>query len=151
MKRIVIIISIVFISLIVCGCSKKEVINEFDNTIKMISDNILTKDERLVGDRVFGVDHYVGTYKANYKDFSSEEILFGGTTIERKKGGVIHVKLTIKGDSGSIKVIARLKGEDKVLGDKNGIYEVDLNVLDGSNFIIVKGDKFSGILQLEIE
>lgn len=151
MKRIVIIISIIFISLIVCGCSKEKVINEFDNTIKMISDNILTKDERLVGDRVFGVDHYVGTYKANYKDFCCEEILFGGTTIERKNGGIIHTKITIKGDSGSIKVIARLKGEDKISGDKNGIYEVDLNVLDGSNFIIVKGDNFNGILKLEIE
>ncbi len=151
MKRIVIIISIVFISLIVCGCSKEEVINEFDNTIKMISDNILTKDERLVGDRVFGVDHYVGSYKANYKDFSREEILFGGTTVERKNGGVVHVKLTIKGESGKVSVIARMKGEDIVLGDKNGIYEVDLNVLDGGNFIIVKGDKFSGILKLEIE
>ncbi len=151
MKRIVIIISIVFISLIVCGCSKEEVINEFDNTIKMISDNILTKDERLVGDRVFGVDHYVGSYKANYKDFSREEILFGGTTVERKNGGVVHVKLTIKGESGKVSVIARMKGEDIVLGDKNAIYEVDLNVLDGGNFIIVKGDKFSGILKLEIE
>ncbi len=151
MKRIVIIISIVFISLIVCGCSKEEVINEFDNTIKMISDNILTKDERLVRDRVFGVDHYVGSYKANYKDFSREEILFGGTTVERKNGGVVHVKLTIKGESGKVSVIARMKGEDIVLGDKNAIYEVDLNVLDGGNFIIVKGDKFSGILKLEIE
>lgn len=84
MRRIVIVISIIFISLIFCGCSKEKVINEFDNTIKMISDNILTKDERLVGDRVFGVDHYVEAYKANYKDFSREEILFGGTTIERK-------------------------------------------------------------------
>ena len=151
MKRIVIIISIVFISLIVCGCSKEEVINEFDNTIKIISDNILTKDERLVRDRVFGVDHYVGSYKANYKDFSREEILFGGTTVERKNGGVVHVKLTIKGESGKVSVIARMKGEDIVLGDKNAIYEVDLNVLDGGNFIIVKGDKFSGILKLEIE
>lgn len=71
--------------------------------------------------------------------------------MREKNGGVVHVKLTIKGESESIKVIARLKGEDKVLGDKNGIYEVDLNVLDGSNFIIVKGDGFSGILQLEIE
>ena len=44
-----------------------------------------------------------------------------------------------------------MKGEDIVLGDKNAIYEVDLNVLDGSNFIIVKGDKFTGILKLEIE
>lgn len=42
-------------SLITCGCSK---------------------DERLVGDRIFGVDHYAGTYKANYKCFSHEEILF---------------------------------------------------------------------------
>lgn len=151
MRQIVIIISIVFISLIVCGCSKEEVINEFDNTIKMISDNILTKDERLVGDRIFGVDHYIGSYRANYKDFSREEILFGGTTVERKNGGVVHVKLTIKGESGSIKVIARLKGEDIVLGDKNAIYEVDLNVLDGGNFIIVRGDKFSGFLKLEIE
>ena len=117
----------------------------------MIGDNALTKDKRLVGERVFGVDYYVGTYKVNYKDFSREEILFGGTTIERKNGGIIHTKITIKGDSGSIKVIARLKGKDIVLGDKNGIYEVNLNVLDGGNFIIVKGDRFSGVLKLEIE
>ena len=151
MKKIVIVISIIFISLIFCGCFKDEVINEFDNTIKMIGDNALTKDKRLVGERVFGVDYYVGTYKVNYKDFSREEILFGGTTIERKNGGIIHTKITIKGDSGSIKVIARLKGKDIVLGDKNGIYEVNLNVLDGGNFIIVKGDRFSGVLKLEIE
>lgn len=128
MKKIVIVISIIFISLIFCGCFKDEVINEFDNTIKIIGDNALTKDKRLVGERIFGVDYYVGTYKVNYKDFSREEILFGGTTIERKNGGIIHTKITIKGDSGSIKVIARMKGKDIVLGDKNAIYEVDLNV-----------------------
>ena len=39
-----------------------------------------------------------------------------------------------------------MKGKDIV-----GIYEVDLNVLDGGNFIIVKGDNFNGILKLEIK
>ena len=42
----------------------------------------------------FGVDEYVGTYKAEYDNYTGTETVFGGTALHRKNGD--HIKLTIK-------------------------------------------------------
>ena len=47
---------------------------------------VLTSESSLQGERTTGIDNYVGTYSAEYEDFSKTEYLFGGVDVEREQG-----------------------------------------------------------------
>lgn len=44
----------------------------------------------------------------------------------------------------------RLKENDELIANKDGIFEFDFNVKDGSNYLIVKAKNYSGNLKIEI-
>lgn len=92
----------------------------------------------------------VGTYEVNYKKFTGTENLFGGTTIGRKNGDNIHIKIEINNSEGEIEVMMKLKTEDMIIAEQDGVYESDFNVKDGSNYLIIKGKNYSGDLKIEI-
>ncbi len=69
------------------GCSKDEILDQYNNVVQSAGNTTLTSDFSLKGDRAYGDDCYTGTYTADYKDFSKTEYLFGGTSIERENGG----------------------------------------------------------------
>ena len=84
----IVIAGIVFFSSIFNGetVSKDGIINTYDSFLQNTSINGLTKDNKLEGKREYGIDEYVGIYKANYNNKSKEETIFGGTTLNRKNG-----------------------------------------------------------------
>lgn len=45
---------------------------------------------------LLGIDKYIGTYKANYENNTGEEIIFGGTTLHRKNGDHIKLKIVVE-------------------------------------------------------
>ena len=71
-------ISLVIVGILITGCtfisnisnndtmSNDDLVNSYDNFLQDISLNGLTKDNKLEGKRKYGIDEYVGTYKANY-------------------------------------------------------------------------------------
>ena len=71
-------ISLVIVGILITGCtfisnisnndtmSNDDLVNSYDNFLQDISFNGLTKDNKLEGKRKYGIDEYVGTYKANY-------------------------------------------------------------------------------------
>lgn len=150
MKNITNIIILILICFFTISCSKDDIIKNYDNLNKTLGDLSLTKDNSLKGIRNFGIDHYVGTYKVEYKNFSGKEILFGGTTIERKKDNNIKINIEVNDSKGNLEIIMNTKNNEQVLATKDGIYEYEFNVQDGSNYLLIAGTKYSGKINIEI-
>lgn len=150
MKKIGILI-VVFLTLTLCsGCSKDGILDFYKGVNEKVGDTVLTNNIKLKGDRKFGEDHYTGTYKVTYKNFKGEEVVFGGTTIERDEEN-IHITLNIEDSKGDLKVFMKLKEKEEILATGDGSYEFDFNVKDGSNYLIIQADKYSGKINIEIE
>lgn len=150
MKKILICSLIIFIIIPFCsGCTKDVILKPYDLVNRTIGDLRITKSLKLKGTRTFASDHYVGNYEVKYNNFSGEETIFGGTTIERKNGSTIHVKITIENSKGDLKIIMKLKEKSKIIATEDGNYEYDFNVLDGSNYLTIKCDKYSGEVNIE--
>lgn len=152
MKKIWTFILLIVVILVLCaGCSKNMIINTYDNVTKTIGDLCLTNDILLKGKRKFGIDHYVGSYDVVYKNSSSREVLFGGTTIERTNGSMVNVKIDINSIKGDIKVIMVLGSIKKIIADDTGNYDFSFNVKDGSNYLIIKTNNYSGSVKINID
>ena len=149
MKKIFIFLTLIALALC-SGCTKDEVLDFYERTSEQFGDLVLTIKSKLKGDRDFGEDHYTGTYEVVYKDFTGEEVVFGGTTIDREEEN-IHIKLEISDSIGDLKIIFKLKEKEEVLAMKDGTYEYDFNVKDGSNYLIIKGNNYSGKVNIKIE
>lgn len=151
-KKVLLLILITIITLTLCvGCSKDTILNTYDKFNRVVGDFSLTKDSKLKGHRIFGKDHYVGEYKVEYKDFNGKEILFGGTTIERDNGDSIHLKIEVLDSVGDLNIYMRLKDKQDVIASSDGIYELEFNVKDGSNYFIIEGKNYSGKINVNIE
>ncbi len=141
-KKVLLLILVTIISITLCvGCTKDDILNTYDKFNRVIGDLNLTKDYKLKGNRTFGNDHYVGEYQVKYDNFKGKEILFGGTTIEREQGDSIHLKIEVKDSSGNINIYMKLKDKQESLAPKDGTYEYDFNVKDGSNYLIIEAEK----------
>ncbi len=151
-KKVLLLILIAIVTITFCvGCTKEDILNIYDKFNRTIGDLNLTKDSKLKGTRTFGIDHYVGTYEVKYKNFKGKEIVFGGTTIERENGDTIHINLNIKDSKGKIKIYMNLKNNKEILATGDGTYEFDFNVKDGSNYLIIELDDYSGNITINIE
>ena len=149
MKKVFIFLTLIALTLC-SGCTKDEVLDFYERTSEQFGDLVLTIKSKLKGDLDFGEDHYTGTYEVVYKNFTGEEVVFGGTTIERENEDV-HIKLEISESKGDLKIIFKLKEKEEVLAMKDGTYEYDFNVKDGSNYLIIKGNNYSGKVNIKIE
>ncbi len=87
---------ILMLSLSLVGCSKDEILDQYNNVVQSAGNAALTSDFSLKGNRTYGDDCYTGTYTADYKDFSKTEYLFGGTSIERENGKDISVSCDLE-------------------------------------------------------
>lgn len=133
---------------------------EIDDWLSAASKYALTKDKNLKGERNFGVDDYVGTYGAKYSRFSGEEYIFGGTSAGREYGNTLKVTYSLHIQSGTAVLYWLGSPDDHILsGEKEEhvitevtaeeTYEFMLSV--GDNFIVLKGDDFTGALALKAE
>lgn len=59
-----------------CACSKDEIVEQHNEALQAVGDNNLTDNKDLQGTRELGEDSYVGTYQADYDDFTGKEIVF---------------------------------------------------------------------------
>lgn len=151
-KKVLLLILITIITITLCvGCSKDDILNTYDKFNRAIGDLNLTKDYKLKGHRTFGKDHYVGEYQVKYENFKGKEILFGGTTIERETGESIHLKIEVSDSFGNINIYMRLKDKQEPLIFEDGTYEFDFNVKDGSNYLIIEAENYSGNININIE
>lgn len=127
---------------------KDKVINTYNSFIQSFDTAGLTSNWKLKGKRKYGVDKYVGTYIANYDNYSGEETIFGGTAISRKNGDHIKVKIKIEKESGNINVIAKLGNNETTLISDTGEYEDNIYVGGVSYYLTLKLDNFKGNIDI---
>lgn len=153
MKQIIHFISLLLIScLLFSGCSKDEILAHYNNAIQSVGNVELTSNLSLKGTRNYGVDHYTGTYVANYHNFSKTEYLFGGTSIEREAGKDISVTCTLEITNGTAKVFWISGSDDPIaLIETSGTYSDTITLPDGGNYIGIECDGFTGSIDLNIE
>ncbi|WP_190259168.1 hypothetical protein [Pelotomaculum schinkii] len=60
---------------ILTGCSKDEILGAYNHAVQAAGDAQLTGNWSLEGKRKYGVDHYTGTYTADYENFSGTEYM----------------------------------------------------------------------------
>ena len=143
MKKFIIFIFVIICTIFLTGCSKDRVIKTFDDASKKFGDEILTKDNDLIGKRSFGIDHYTGTYVSSYENITKKETIFGGTTLNRDEDN-IHIKIYLEKVSGEITIKMNLVQEEKILTKDSGLYEFDFNVKSGSNYFVIDTNDFTG-------
>ena len=76
--------------------SKDNAMNTYNNFLQNVSSLGITSDRKIQGERTFGIDEYVGTYKANYNNTTKEETIFGGTALNRENGNTIKLKIKVE-------------------------------------------------------
>lgn len=130
---------------------KDNILNCYNNFLKTFSKFVLTNDFNLQGERSFGTDEYTGDYTADYSEFSGEEYIFGGTFIERENGTELDMTFSVSITSGDVKLYW-IEGTDKHIitdTEANGTYNFTISPCD--NYIVLKGDNFTGNIAITIE
>ena len=145
-------IGILMLSLSLAGCSKDEILDQYNNVVQSAGNAALTSDFSLKGNRTYGDDCYTGTYTADYKDFSKTEYLFGGTSIERENGKDISVSCDLEITRGTAQVFWISGSDDPViLLETADSYSDTITLPEGGNYIGIIGNNFTGHLEMNIE
>ena len=145
-------VSVLVFSLTLVGCSKDEILEQYNNVVQSAGNTALTSDFSLKGNRVYGEDCYTGTYTADYKDFSKTEYLFGGTSIERENGKDISVSCDLEITEGTAQVFWVSGSDDPViLLETTDSYSETITLPEGGNYIGITGNDFTGHLEMNIE
>ena len=143
---------ILMLSLSLVGCSKDEILEQYNNIVQSAGNTALTSDFSLKGNRAYGEDCYTGTYTADYKDFSKTEYLFGGTSIERENGKDISVSCDLEITEGTAQVFWVSGSDDPViLLEATDSYSETITLPEGGNYIGITGNNFTGHLEMNIE
>ena len=156
--KLIIIGIIAFIIIIVSSIAasdwdftKDEFINTYNTFLQSFDFAGISKDKDLKGERNFGVDKYVGTYKAEYDNITSEENIFGGTALNRKNGDHIRLKIKVEKQSGDINVIAKLGNNEKNLINDSGEYDDNIYIENMSYYVAIKLENFKGNIDIIAE
>lgn len=146
---LVIVIGMIIVDVILFSTLAKEgVIDIYNVFLKNTSTIGLSKENKLEGERQFGIDEYVGTYKANYNNKTKEETIFGGTVLEREYGNTITLKIKVEKQSGSIEIINNLGTDSEVLINDTGETEKTIDVKEKSFYLKVKVTDFTGNIEI---
>lgn len=152
MRKIIPFFLIICCLISMTACSKDEIVEQYNQALQAVGYNGLTNNNDLQGRRNLGADSYVGTYEADYENFSGEEVLFGGTALERDDGNEIKISCNMDKTSGTLKLILQTGTNDpEVLCDTETSYSETIDLPSASNYIIVEAENFTGSLDLTIE
>ena len=154
-KRVVAALLLLCVLLGLAGCGsenlKDNILNGYEHWLEFNSKHALTKESKLQGEKTKGEDAYVGSYTAEYKSFDGEEYIFGGTELERDAGNELTVTYTLKITSGSASIIWDHSGSQYTLASIEGEGTHEITLGSGDNYIVLKGEDFSGSLELEVK
>lgn len=89
---------------------------------------------------------------ADYDDFSGNEIIFGGTALERDNGNKIEISCDIAAQTGNLKLILQTgTDEPKILCDTESSYNDTIELPSASNYVLIEADNFTGSLKLKLK
>lgn len=162
MKKTKVALSLILIlclSFCVAGCSsnhdernlKDNVIDGFNSWLQSFSKYALTKDKNLQGNKENGVDEYTGTYTATYDGFNGKEFIFGGTALERENGNQLKVTYTLTIEKGTAELSWIAGSDEYTIANDSTEDTKEYTISSGDNYIVLKGDDFSGKLKIAVE
>ena len=149
-KKIVLSLCLIILGTsVLSGCTKDEVLNQYNNIVQSAGSIALTGNSSLQGTKEKGIDDYTGSYTANYKNFSDTEYLFGGTSIKREAGKELSIDCTLEVMEGTAKVFW-ISGSDEAvtLIEIIGSYNDTITLPEGGNYIGIEGENFTGCIEL---
>ena len=152
-KKIVLSLCLILLGAsVLSGCTKDEVLDQYNNIVQSAGAIELTGISSLQGAKEKGIDDYTGTYTADYEDFSDTEYLFGGTSIKREAGKELSIDCTLEITEGTAKVFW-ISGSDEAvtLIEATGTYNDTITLPDGGNYIGIECENFTGNIELNIE
>lgn len=152
-KIIVMFLSVICIlSLTSCGeFAKDKVLDKYNQVVESAGDMVIHEDNELVGNREMGVNSYVGTYSAEYNNFTGQEILFGGTSVDKGTGMKLKIEAESALEAGTFTLsFAGGSNPVSVLVDDEAEFEEEIELASGSNYIYMDGENFTGTFQLSI-
>lgn len=89
-------ISVLIFGLTLAGCSKDEILDQYNSVVQIAGNTALTSDFSLKGNRTYGEDCYTGTYTADYKDFLKQNISLAELPLSAKMAKIFLFPLTWK-------------------------------------------------------
>ena len=152
-KKIVLSLCLILLGAsVLSGCTKDEVLDQYNNIVQSAGSIALTGNSSLQGTKEKGIDDYTGTYTADYANFSGTEYLFGGTSIKREAGKELSIDCTLEIMEGTAKVFW-ISGSDEAvtLIEATGTYSDTITLPDGGNYIGIECESFTGSIELNIE
>ena len=153
MKKIVLSLCLILLGAsVLSGCTKDEVLDQYNNIVQSAGSIALTGNSSLQGTKEKGIDDYTGTYTADYANFSGTEYLFGGTSIKREAGKELSIDCTLEITEGTAKVFW-ISGSDEAvtLIEATGTYSDTITLPDGGNYIGIECENLTGNIELNIE
>lgn len=143
----------------VAGCSsnhdkgslKDNLIDGFNSWMQSFSKHALTKEKDLQGEKEKGDDAYTGTYTATYDGFNGKELIFGGTVLERENGNQLKVTYTLTIEEGTAELYWIAGNDEYTIANDSSEDTKEYTISSGDNYIVLKGDDFSGSLKLTVE
>ena len=113
-KKIVLSLCLILLGAsVLSGCTKDEVLDQYNNIVQSAGSIALTGNSSLQGTKEKGIDDYTGSYTANYEDFSDTEYLFGGTSIKREAGKDLSIDCALEVTEGTEKYFGFLELDRK--------------------------------------
>ena len=155
-KRLAAALLLLCLALGLSGCGggknlKDTVLDRYNDVLQLVSKHALTLESKLQGKKTKGRDAYVGSYTAEYEDFDGEEWIFGGTGLDRDEGSELTVTYTLRIDSGEASVIWDHSGSQYTLTNSKGESTHEITLGTGDNYIVLKGEDFTGSFDLEVK
>lgn len=143
----------------VAGCSsnhdngslKDNLIDGWNSWMQSFSKHALTKEKDLQGEKEKGDDAYTGTYIATYDGFNGKELIFGGTALERENGNHLKVTYTLTIEEGTAELYWIAGNDEYTIANDSSEDTKEYTISSGDNYIVLKGDDFSGSLELTVE
>ena len=133
------------------GSLKDNLIDGWDSWMQSFSKHALTKEKELQGEKDKGDDEYTGAYTASYDEFNGKEFIFGGTALEREKGNQLKVTYMLTIDKGRAELYWIAGGDEYTIANDNSEDTKEYTISSGDNYIVLKGENFSGSLILTVE
>lgn len=152
MKKVIFLLTLVLAgSLVFSGCTKEEVLDQYNHIVQSAGSIALTPNASLQGTKEAGGDDYTGSYTADYAGFSGTEYLFGGTSINRAAGKELALSCTLEITQGRAKVFLISGDEEAVcLLEISGTYADTISLPEGGNYIGIECEDFTGNITLNL-
>ena len=155
-KRLAAALLLLCLALGLSGCGegkdlKDALLDRYSGVLQLVSKHALTLESKLQGKKTKGKDAYVGSYTAAYENFDGEEWIFGGTGLDRDEGSELTVTYTLRIDSGEASVIWDHSGSQYTLTNSKGESTHEITLGTGDNYIVLKGEDFTGSFDLEVK